>query len=62
MYPYNLPLLAPAYIPAQSLKGPHFEAWTRPEPETTSPAFILKPDLGPNAKFTEGVKTCTTAE
>ena len=59
---FQSPLLAPAYIPTQGLKGPHFETWTWPEPEitNTNPAqarhLFLKPDSGPNAKFTEGVR------
>ena len=54
--------------PHKVAKGPHFEAWTRPEPEVTRPNpararhLFLKPDLGPKAKFTEGVKICATAE
>ena len=49
------------------VKGPHFEALTRPQPEITSPNstraryLFLKPDLGLKAKFTEGVQICTTA-
>jgi len=67
-YPFNLPLFAPAYIPHRVIRGPHFEAWTRPEPEITSrnPAGVrhlfLKTDLGLKAKSTEGVKICATAE
>ena len=57
----------PTY-PHRVVKAPHFEAWTRPEPEITSPKtararhLFLKPDLGLKAKFTEGVKICATAE
>jgi len=52
---------------SRSVNGPHFEARTRPEPEITSPNLartrhiFLKPDLGPNTKFTDGVKICATA-
>jgi len=44
--------------PHRVVKGPHFEAWTRPEPEITSPNparsryLFLKPNWGPKAKFT----------
>ena len=62
MYPFNLPLLAPAYIPTQSCKRASF--WSlnpagarnyKPEPGS-SPTFIFETDWGPKAKFTEGVK------
>ena len=50
------------------LNEPHFETWTRHEPEITSPKLqartrnlILKPDLRPEAKFTEWVEICATA-
>jgi len=52
--------------PHRVVKGPHFEAWTRPQPEITSanPArhLYLKPDLGLKAQFTEGVKIYAIAE
>jgi len=57
--------LLPTY-PHRVVKGPHFEAWTRPQPEITSPNpdrarhLFLKPDLGLKAKFTKGVKICST--
>ena len=47
--------------PHRVVKGPHFEVWTRPEPEIISPNtaqdrhLFLKPDLGLKAKLTEGV-------
>ena len=53
--------------PHRFVNGPHFEAWTRPQPEITSPNpararyLFLKPDLGLKAKFTEGVQICATA-
>ena len=57
----------PTY-PHRVVKGPHFEAWTRPEPEITRPNparawhLFLKPDLGLKAKVSERVKICATAE
>jgi len=54
--------------PHRVVNGPHFEAWTRPQPEITSPNpararyLFLKADLGLKAKFTEGVQICTTAQ
>jgi len=48
----------PTY-PQRVVIGPHFEAWTRPEPQITSPNpararhLFLNPDLGLKAKFTE---------
>ena len=68
MYPFNLPLLAPAYILTQSCKRASF--WNlnpagarhhKPK-HGSSPTFFLKPDLGLKATFTEGVKICATAE
>ena len=59
------PLAPPCYAPG---KRPHFQAWTRPEPDITSPYpararhLYLKPDFDPKAKFTKGVKACATAE
>jgi len=47
-------LLAPAYIPTQIIKGPHFGARAR--------HLFFMPDFGLKAKFTEGVKICATAE
>jgi len=54
---FQSPLIGSAYIPTQSLKGPHFEVWTGPELETpqTQHSF-LKHDFGTNAIFFEGVK------
>ena len=49
--PFNFRLLPLHTNPHRVVKGPHFEAWTRPEPEITSlnPARVrhlfLKPDL-----------------
>jgi len=46
--------------PHRVVKGPHVEAWTRSEPEITSPNptrarhLLLKPGLGLKAKFTKG--------
>ena len=57
----------PTY-PHRVAAGPYFEAWTRPEPEFTSPNpararhLFLKPDVRPKAKFTQGVKICATAK
>jgi len=68
MYPFNFPLLALHAYPHRFEKGPHFEAWTRPEPEVTFPKltrarhFFLKLDLDLKAKFGEGVMICATAE
>jgi len=53
IYPFNLPLLPPAYIPTQSLKRPHFEAWTRPELETTSPRFIFFENLPRELRYSQ---------
>ena len=55
--------LLPTY-PHRVVKGPHFEAWTRPESKITSPNpararnISLTPDLGLEVKFIEGVKIC----
>ena len=57
-YPFNLLLLAPAYIPTQSCKRALF--WS-PNPARVQHLF-LKPDLGVKAKFTKGVEICATAE
>jgi len=49
------------------VNGPHFEVPTRPEHEIAKPNparaqhLVLKPNLGPKAKFTEWVKICATA-
>ena len=54
--------------PHKVVKGPHFEALTRPEPKITrlNPArvrhWFLKSDLGLKTKFTERVTICATAE
>jgi len=67
-YPFNLPLLGPAYISTQSCKRASFWSLDRPETEVTSPNpasarhLFLKPDLGLKAKVSERVKICTTAE
>jgi len=49
MYPFNLPLLAPAYISTQSCKSASF--WN-PNP-TRARHLFLKPDSGLKAKFTD---------
>jgi len=60
MYPFNLPLLAPA---CTIVKRSYFEVLIRPEREIISPNpardrhLFLKLDLGLKAKLTEGVKT-----
>jgi len=67
-YPFNHPLLAPAYIHTQSCKKASFWNLDRPETEITSPnptrarRLFLKPDLGLKAKVSERVKICATAE
>ena len=68
MYPFSLPLLAPAYISIQYkgrilnfvkgyciAKGPHFEAWTRPKPESgSSPTFIFEARFSPESQIYRG--------
>jgi len=60
MYPFNLPLLAPAYIPTQSCKRASF--WRlnpaparnhKPEPGS-SPTFIFKARFSPESKIYRG--------
>jgi len=51
IYPFNLPLLAPAYIPTQSCERASFRSLT----PARARHLFLKPDLGLKAKFTEGV-------
>jgi len=61
MYAFNLPCWPLHTYPHRFVKGPHFEACARPEPEIASPNptrarhLFLKPDLCLKAKFTEGV-------
>ena len=58
---FQSPLIGPCLHIHSFGKGPHFEAWTRPEPEITSPNpargrhLFWKPNLGLKVKFTEGV-------
>jgi len=58
MYPFNLPLLAPAYISTQCCKRASF--WSLNP--TQARHLFLKSDVGPKAKFSEGVKICTISE
>jgi len=57
IYPFKLPFCALHPYPHRVVKGPHLEAWTRPEPEITSPNpawaphLFLKPDLGLKANL-----------
>ena len=36
------------------VKGPHFEAWTRPEPKITSPTFIFEARFRPESQIYRG--------
>jgi len=62
MYPFQPPLVAPCiHINTELQKGVIVKP--EPSPNTTGARHLfLKPELGPKAKFTEGVKICATVE
>jgi len=52
---FQSPLVWPLHkYPHRVVKGPRFEARTRPEPEITSPTFIFEARFRPESQINRG--------